>query len=87
MKNIKLCIAALSGVAYLAKVDKKGCMTDSRTPIDRGEVLKFIHEWAKSEAERTGNNTISITASGKKVLEITVEKSSERFAKNVSTDL
>ena len=74
MKNIKLCVAALSGISYLSKVDKKGCMTDNRRQLERGEVLKFIHEWAESEAERTGDNAISITAGGKKVIEITVFK-------------
>ena len=74
MKDVKLCIAALSGTPYLSKVDKKGCMTDKRRPLEREETLKFIHEWSESESERTGCNTISITADGKKVLEITVCK-------------
>lgn len=74
MKDIKLCVAALSGTAYLSKIDKKGCMTNSRRQLEREEVLKFIHEWAESEADRTGDNTISITAGGKKVIEITVIK-------------
>ena len=74
MKDVKLCIAALTGTPYLSKVDKKGCMTDKRIPLEREEILKFIHEWAESESERTGCNTISITADGKKVLEITVCK-------------
>ena len=72
MKDVKLCIAALTGTPYLSKVDKNGCMTDKRRPLEREEVLKFIHEWSEAEAERTGDNTISITAGGKKVLEITV---------------
>ena len=33
MKDVKLCIAALSGTPYLSKVDKKGCMTDNRRPL------------------------------------------------------
>ena len=74
MKDVKLCIAALTGTPYLSIVDKKGCMTDKRRPLEREEILKFIHEWAESESERTGCNTISITADGKKVLEITVCK-------------
>lgn len=74
MKDVKLCIAALTGTPYLSKVDKKGCMTDKRRPLEREEILKFIHEWAESESERTRCNTISITADGKKVLEITVCK-------------
>ena len=74
MKDVKLCIAALTGTPYLSKVDKKGCMTYNRRPLEREEILKFIHEWAESESERTGCNTISITADGKKVLEITVCK-------------
>ena len=74
MEDVKLCIAALTGTPYLSKVDKKGCMTDKRRPLEREEILKFIHEWAESESERTGCNTISITADGKKVLEITVCK-------------
>jgi hypothetical protein len=74
MKNIRLCVAALSGTPYLSTIDKNGCMTDNRRELERGEVLKFIHEWSEAEAERTGENTIFITASGKKVLEITVFK-------------
>ena len=74
MKDVKLCIAALSGTPYLSKIDKKGCMTDKRRPLEREEVLKFIHEWAEAEAKKTGDNTISITAGGKKVIEITVCK-------------
>lgn len=74
MKNIKLCVAALSGDSYLSKIDKKGCMTDKRRKLEREEILKFIHEWAGAEAEKTGDNTISITAGGKKVIEITVCK-------------
>lgn len=76
MKKVKLCVAALSGTAYLSTIDKSGHMTDNRRPLDRGEVLKFIHEWAEAESERTGDNTISITASGQKVIEITVFKQS-----------
>ena len=40
MKDVKLCIAALTGTPYLSKVDKKGCMTDKRRPLEREEILK-----------------------------------------------
>lgn len=76
IKKIKLCVAALTGTAYLSAIDKKGCMTDNRRELDHGEILKFIHEWAEAESERLGDNIITITAGGKKVIEITVFKHS-----------
>lgn len=73
MKDLHLCLGAVSGEAYIAKVKKDGTMTDNRQRIPRDEVLKFIHHWAEAESDRLSSNVISITAGGLEVLQIIVK--------------
>lgn len=66
----KLCVSPLTGEAYLSTLDKDGNMTDNRRKLEKGEILKFIHEFSLSECERQDNNHYFITAGGQAVMKI-----------------
>ena len=73
MKDMQLVVAALSGEVYVAKIKKDGTMSDNRQKIPRSEVLAFIHNWARAEAELMESDLIKITRGGIEVLSIKVE--------------
>lgn len=61
MKDVKLCIAALSGTPYLSKIDKKGCMTDKRRPLEREEVLKVYPRVGRRRKQKKPEITLSLS--------------------------
>ena len=67
-------VSPLTGDAFITTTDKQRLMTDNRRKLDRSEVLSFIHQWSQEESEKLGNDTICVTAGGKRVLEIKVLK-------------
>lgn len=66
----KLCVSPLTGEAYLSALDKDGNMTDNRRKIEKGEILKFIHDFSLSEFERQKNDHYFITVGGEAVMKI-----------------
>lgn len=67
-----LAVSPLTGDAFITTTDKRGLMTDNRRKLNRSEVLSFIYQWSQEEAEKLGDDTIYVTAGGKRVLEIKV---------------
>lgn len=59
------------GTVYISKISKRNPneMTDDRCEVQKGEFIKAMVDWVDSQ-EKSENNILTITASGKPILQI-----------------